>query len=122
MKTLTRTSRQLDRISFQKPFLEEYKRGEVPLDIEKDLEVRICQKVFQKKMVLEGEKGNLVEVAVGILGREREQTDEVFYNYICRLMHLSIVRLDLNPAIICLIYYLDYISGAGFRTFHAPCA
>jgi hypothetical protein len=122
MKTLTRTSRQLDRISFQKLFLEEYKRGEVPLDLERNLEVRICQKVFQKKMVLEGEKGNLVEVAVGILEREREQIDEMLYNYICRLMHLSIVRLDLNPEIICLIYYLDYISGAGFHTFHAPCA
>jgi hypothetical protein len=50
-------------------------------------------------MVLEEEKGSLVEVAVGTLEREREQTDEVLYNYICRLMHLSIVRLDLNPPV-----------------------
>jgi hypothetical protein len=57
----------------------------------------MCQKVFRRRMVLEGEEGSLVEVAVGILEREREQTDAVLYNYICRLMHLSIVRLDLNP-------------------------
>ena len=36
----------------------------------------ICQKVFQRKMVLEEEKGNLVKVAVGILGNEKEQIDE----------------------------------------------
>jgi hypothetical protein len=59
----------------------------------------MCQKVFRRRMVLEEEKGSLVEVAVGTLEREREQTDEVLYNYICRLMHLSIVRLDLNPPV-----------------------
>ena len=57
----------------------------------------MCQKVFRRRMVLEGEEGNLVEVAVGILEREKEQIDDVLYNYICRLMHLSIVRLNLNP-------------------------
>jgi len=76
MKTLTRNSRQLDRISFQKPIVEEYKRGEVPLDLEKDLEVQTCQKVFQKKMVLEEEEGNLEKVVVEILERGKEQTDK----------------------------------------------
>jgi hypothetical protein len=84
--------------------------------------VRLCQKVFLRRMVLEGEEGNLEKVAVGTLEREKEQTDEVLYNYVCRLMHLSIVRLDLNPQIICLTYYFDYVSGAGFHAFHAPCA
>jgi hypothetical protein len=37
----------------------------------------MCQKAFQKKTVLEGEESNLVEVAVGILEREKEQIDEI---------------------------------------------
>jgi hypothetical protein len=37
----------------------------------------MCQKVFQRKMVLEEEEGNLVEVAVGILESEKEQIDEI---------------------------------------------
>ena len=47
------------------------------IDLEKDLEVNMCQKVFQRKMVLEEEEGNLVEVAVGILESEKEQIDEI---------------------------------------------
>jgi hypothetical protein len=35
----------------------------------------ICQKVFLRRMVLEGEEGNLVKVVVEILERGKEQTD-----------------------------------------------
>jgi hypothetical protein len=41
------------------------------------MKVNICQKVFQRKMALEEEEGNLVEVAVGILESEKEQIDEI---------------------------------------------
>jgi hypothetical protein len=34
----------------------------------------ICQKAFLRRMVLEGEEGNLVKVVVEILEREKEQT------------------------------------------------
>ena len=54
----------------------------------------MCQKVFRRRMVLEGEEDNLVEVAVETLEREKEQIDNVLHNHICRLIHLSIVRLD----------------------------
>ena len=47
------------------------------IELEKDLKVNKCQKVFQRKMVLEEEEGNLVEVAVGILESEKEQIDEI---------------------------------------------
>ena len=47
------------------------------IEIEKDLKVNMCQKVFQRKMVLEEEEGNLVEVAVGILESEKEQIGEI---------------------------------------------
>jgi hypothetical protein len=56
--------------------LEDYKRAEVPLKHEKGLEVKICLKVFRRRMVLEGEKGSLVKVAVEILERGKEQTDK----------------------------------------------
>ena len=46
------------------------------IELEKDLKVNMCQKVFQRKMVLEEEEGNLVKVAVGILESEKEQIDE----------------------------------------------
>jgi hypothetical protein len=49
----------------------------VTIELEKDLKVNKCQKVFQRKMVLEEEEGNLVEVAVGILESEKEQIDEI---------------------------------------------
>ena len=45
----------------------------------------MCQKVFRRRMVLEEEKGSLVEVAVGTLEREREQTDEVLYTLLIPL-------------------------------------
>ena len=35
-----------------------------------------CQKVFQRKMVLEEEEGNLEKVAVEILESEKEQIDD----------------------------------------------
>jgi len=38
-------------------------------------------------MVLEGEEGNLVKAAVGSPEKEKGQTDEVLYIYICWLMH-----------------------------------
>ena len=41
------------------------------------MKVNICQKVLQRKMALEEEEGNLVEVAVGILESEKEQIDEI---------------------------------------------
>jgi hypothetical protein len=41
------------------------------------MKVNICQKVFQRKMALVEEEGNLVEVAVGILESEKEQIDEI---------------------------------------------
>jgi hypothetical protein len=47
----------------------------VTIELEKDLKVNMCQKVFQRKMVQE--EGNLVEVAVGILESEKEQIDEI---------------------------------------------
>ena len=47
------------------------------IELEKDLKVNMCQKVFQRKMVLEEEEGNLVKVAVGILESEKEQIDEI---------------------------------------------
>ena len=37
----------------------------------------MCQKVFQKRMVLEGEEGNLEKVAVENLEKEKEQTDKM---------------------------------------------
>ncbi len=37
----------------------------------------MCQKVFQRKMVLEEEEDNLVKVAVGILESEKEQIDKI---------------------------------------------
>jgi hypothetical protein len=51
----------------------------VPIELEKDLKVNMCQKVFLRKMVLEEEEeeGNLVEVAVGILESEKEQIGEI---------------------------------------------
>jgi hypothetical protein len=39
--------------------------------------VRICQKEFLRRMVLEGEEGNLEKVAVGIREREKELVDKV---------------------------------------------
>jgi len=36
----------------------------------------MCQKEFQKRMVLEGEEGNLEKVAVENLEKEKEQTDK----------------------------------------------
>lgn len=74
MKTLTPNNRQRDRSSFQKPILEEYKRAEALFNQQKNLKVIMCQKEFQRKMVLEGEEGNLVQVAVEILERGKEQT------------------------------------------------
>jgi hypothetical protein len=56
--------------------LEDYKRVEVLLKHEKGLEVKICLKVFRRRMVLEGEKGSLVKVAVESLERGKEQTDK----------------------------------------------
>jgi hypothetical protein len=38
--------------------------------------VRLCQKEFQRRIVLEEEEGNLAKVAVEILEREKEQTDK----------------------------------------------
>ena len=37
----------------------------------------LCQKVFQRRMVLEEEGGNLVKVSVGILEREKVQKDKL---------------------------------------------
>jgi hypothetical protein len=37
----------------------------------------MCQKVFRRRIVLEGEEGNLVEVAVGILESEKVQIAKV---------------------------------------------
>jgi hypothetical protein len=37
----------------------------------------MCQKEFQKRMVLEGEEGNLEKVAVENLEKEKEQTDKM---------------------------------------------
>ena len=56
--------------------LEEYKRAEVLLKHEKGLEVKICLKVFRRRMVLEEEEGSLVKAAVEILERGKEQTDK----------------------------------------------
>ena len=56
--------------------LEEYKRAEVLLKHEKGLEVKICLKVFRRRMVLEGERDSLVRVAVEILERGKERTDK----------------------------------------------
>jgi hypothetical protein len=39
--------------------------------------VRICQKVFQRRMVLEEEEANLVKVVVGLLEREKVQISRV---------------------------------------------
>jgi hypothetical protein len=39
--------------------------------------VRICQKEFLRRMVLEGEEGNLEKVVVGIREREKERVDKV---------------------------------------------
>jgi hypothetical protein len=52
--------------------LEDYKRAEVLLQNEKGLEVKICLKVFRRRMVLEGEEDNLEKVAVEILERGKE--------------------------------------------------
>jgi hypothetical protein len=41
------------------------------------MKVNMCQKVFQRKMALEEEEGNRVEVAVGILESEKEQIDKI---------------------------------------------
>jgi hypothetical protein len=54
--------------------LEEYKRAEALLKHEKGLEVKICLKVFRRKMVLEGERGSWVKVAMETLEREKGQT------------------------------------------------
>ena len=43
---------------------------------EKGLEVKICLKVFRRRMVLEGERDSLVRVAVEILERGKERTDK----------------------------------------------
>jgi hypothetical protein len=59
--------------------------AEVPLNQKKSWEVRMCQKVFRRRMVLEGEKDNLEKGAVGTLEREREQTDEVLYTLLIPL-------------------------------------
>jgi hypothetical protein len=40
------------------------------------LEVKICLKVFRRRMVLEGERDSLVRVAVEILERGKERTDK----------------------------------------------
>ena len=56
--------------------MEDYKRSEVLLKHEKGLEVKICLKVFRRRMVLEGEEVSLVRVAVEILEREKERTDK----------------------------------------------
>ena len=56
--------------------MEEYKRVEVLLKHEKGLEVKICLKVFQRRMVLEGDEGSRVKVAVGTLERGKDQTDK----------------------------------------------
>jgi hypothetical protein len=39
--------------------------------------VRICQKEFLRRMVLEEEEDNLEKVAVGIREREKERIDKV---------------------------------------------
>jgi hypothetical protein len=39
--------------------------------------VKICQKEFLRRMVLEGEEGNLEKVAVGSREREKERVNEV---------------------------------------------
>jgi hypothetical protein len=41
----------------------------------------MCQKVFQRKMVLEEGEGNLVKVAVGIPVKEKAQTDKLMLRF-----------------------------------------
>jgi hypothetical protein len=48
----------------------------------------MCQKVFRRRIVLEGEGGNLVKVAVEILEREKAQINK-FASYLCRLCRLE---------------------------------
>ena len=69
------------------------------IELEKDLKVNMCQKVFQRKMVLEEEEGNLVEVAVGILEREKEQIAKGWFiiTYTLSVRALIDSRLELNP-------------------------
>ena len=57
------------------------------IELKKDLKVNMCQKVFQRKMVLEEEEGNPVEVAVGILESEKVQIDN-FALQLCTLRRL----------------------------------
>jgi hypothetical protein len=59
--------------------LEDYKRAEVLLQNEKGLEVKICLKVFRRRMVLEGEKGSLVKAAVETLERGKEPTNRTAF-------------------------------------------
>jgi hypothetical protein len=47
----------------------------------------MCPKVFRRRMVLEGDEGNLVKVAVGILEREKVQIDN-FALQLCTLRRL----------------------------------
>jgi hypothetical protein len=56
--------------------LEDYKRVEVLLKHKNGLEVKICLKVFRRRMVPEGEKGSRVKAAVEILERGKERTDK----------------------------------------------
>ena len=52
----------------------------------KGLEMKICLKVFQRRMVPEGEKGSLVKVAVEILEREKERINKLLLKLSARLL------------------------------------